>query len=128
ILQPLYDETGRQVGQGPILTSEAYEPATNDWHGYQISFPSQLGQQVVMSAFALPGERVIGLSTSLLAAAGLGLQPGVRRDGFPFLLDPSSAAITIGPAAPQDSGLKATGVLPDGLLVLASASRTLLSA
>ncbi len=125
ILQPLYEETGRSVNQGPILTSELYDPASGQWRSYGMIFPKQLGQMIVTSAFQLPDGRVVGLVTGLLAAAGFGLQSDVPNTIYPFVLDPSTAAVVVGPAGPQGSPLAANGVLPDGRLVLTTVQRTL---
>ena len=127
LLQP-YQQFGGPVTNGPVLTSELYDPAVGSWHSFHLSFPIGYDQQLVTSAYRATSGLVVGMSTDLVNAAGVGLRPGVPPQRYPFTLNVSTGEISIGPADPDTLpsapvrtitiGVPA-GVLTDGRLVIA---------
>lgn len=128
-LQPYEQELG-QVTKGPILASELYDPSGGSWHSYHLSFPIGYDQQVVTSAYRGTSGLIIGMSTGLINATGIGTQPGVPAERYPFSLDVSTGDVSPGPADPdtlstapvRDTAIGVpAGVLADGRLVVAGA-------
>lgn len=124
-LEVLNQEKGGPVTQGPILTGEIHNPADGSWHPYQLSFPNSSGRQVVTSAYRSPAGLVLGMSTDFLTAAAGRSQPGVPTARYPFMLNPATGAVAVGPPDPDTVSPSATsvgmpaGVLPDGRFVVA---------
>lgn len=132
-LQSVYSAIGGSATEGPILTSDVYNSTTGQWTGFHLSFPATPGEQVITSAYKAASGRVIGMSTNLLTAATIGRQEGIPTERYPFVLDPSTGSVNLGPADPDtlstvfasQIGMPA-GLLPDGALVVSGAGRNFL--
>lgn len=127
LLEP-YQQFGGPVTNGPVLSSEVYDPAVGSWHAYHLSFPPGYDQQAITSVYSATSGVVIGMSTDLVNAAGVGLRPGVPPQRYPFTLNVSTGEVSVGPADPDTLptapvrtitiGVPA-GVVADGRLVIA---------